>query len=295
MRIAVTGATGFVGRQFCDVARSRGHQLIRISRGLSTDRRWDPMRGPAPLAGADAVVHLAGEPLAEGRWTSVKMDRIRESRITGTRNLVAGIRAAKVQVLVSASAVGYYGDRGDEELTEESGPGGDFLANLCRDWEAEALRSGIRTVLMRTATVLGPGGAVARMLTPFKLGLGGRIGSGRQWMSWIHREDLADLYLLAVTTPQLSGPMIAATPHPVQNAQFTHTLARVLNRPSLIPMPEWGLRIAFGRVASVLTASQRCRPAKALGRQFRFSYPTLDAALLETVESLRSMRDERVA
>lgn len=294
MRIAVTGATGFVGRMLCDAARSRGHQVIRLSRGGNGDRRWDPMSGPAPLSGADAVIHLAGEPIADHRWTSAKMDRIQESRVIGTRNLVEGIRAARPHVLVSASAIGYYGDRGEEELTEESGPGGDFLANVCRDWEAEALQSGIRTVLMRTATVLGPGGAVGRMIGPFKMGLGGRIGNGRQWMSWIHREDLVDLYLHAIHTPDLEGPLLAASPNPVRNEQFTHTLAGVLDRPSVIPMPVWGLRIAFGRVATVLTASQRCRPLRAPETGYRYSYPTLDAALTEVVQSLRT-RDERVA
>lgn len=294
MKIAVTGATGFVGRKLCDVARGRGHQVIRLSRGLTGERRWDPMKGPAPLSGADAVIHLAGEPLVEGRWTAAKMDRIRDSRIVGTRNLVAGIRAAKPRVLVSASAIGYYGDRGEEELTEESAPGEDFLARVCRDWEEEASRSGVRTVLMRTSMVLGPGGAVARLRGPFRMGVGGRIGTGRQWLSWIHREDLVDLYLHAIETAGLVGPFLAASPNPVRNAQFTHTLARVLDRPSVVPMPKWGLRIAFGKVASVLTSSQRCRPARALEGNFRFSYPTLDAALLESVQSLRS-RDERVA
>jgi len=294
MNIAVTGATGFVGRLLCDVARGRGHGVIRLSRGPGGDRRWNPMREPAPLTGVDAVVHLAGESIADGRWTVAKMDRIHDSRVVGTRNLVAGIRSARVRVLVSASAIGYYGDRGEEELTEESGPGGDFLANVCRDWEAEALKSGIRTVLMRTATVLGPGGAVARMRGPFRMGLGGRIGTGHQWMSWIHREDLVDLYLHAILTAAMEGPLLAASPNPVRNRQFTHTLAGVLDRPSVVPMPAWGLRLAFGKVASVLMASQRCRPAKALETGYRFSYPTLDAALLEAVQSLRT-RNERVA
>jgi len=250
--------------------------------------------GPAPLTGAEAVIHLSGESLAEGRWTRSKMERIRNSRVIGTRNLVAGIRAAGPRVLVSASAVGYYGDRGEEELTEESGPGEGFLADVCTQWEREAQASGIRTVLMRTATVLGPGGAVARMKGPFRMGLGGTIGGGHQWMSWIHREDLVDLYLHAIRTAELSGPLIAASPNPVRSEQFTHTLARGPRPAVAVPIPRWGLRIAFGRVASVLTASQKCTPAKALASNFRFSYPTLDAALLEAVQSLRTL-EERVA
>jgi uncharacterized protein (TIGR01777 family) len=291
MMIAVTGAGGFVGRLLCDIAGGRGHQVIRLGRGLSGDRRWDPMKGPAPLAGAEAVIHLAGESLAEGRWTRAKMERIRDSRVIGTRNLVAGIRAAGPSVLVSASAVGYYGDRGVEELTEESGPGEGFLAEVCSQWEAEAQASGIRTVLMRTATVLGPGGAVARMKGPFRMGLGGTIGGGHQWMSWIHREDLVDLYLHAIRTVELSGPVIAASPNPVRSGEFTHALARILDRPSLFPIPRWGLRLAFGRVSSVLTASQKCMPAKALASNFRYSYPALDAALLDAVQSLRILEE----
>ncbi|HZE96460.1 MAG TPA: TIGR01777 family oxidoreductase [Planctomycetota bacterium] len=294
MKIAVTGATGFVGRLICAVARGRGHEVIRLSRGPQGDRRWDPMTHPAPLEGADAVIHLAGEPLTEGRWTRAKLDRIRRSRVIGTRNLVAGLRFARPRVLLSASAVGVYGDRGEEELTEGSPAGDGFLAGVCRDWEAEAKAAGIRTVLVRTATVLGPGGALAKMRGPFRLGLGGTLGDGRQWMSWIHREDLADLYFHALNHPEITGPIVAASPNPVRSADFTRTLARVLDRPALFPIPRWGLRLVFGRVATVLTASQRCHPTKALETGFRFSYPTLDAALLEAVNSFQA-RVEKVA
>src|SRR5689334_22652220 len=179
MKIAVTGASGFIGRRLCDVARTRGHGVITIGRD-SGERRWDPMAGPAPLEGADVVVHLAGEPVASGRWTKAKMERIRDSRVVGTRNLVAGIRVAKPRALVCASAIGYYGDRGDEELTEDSAPGDDFLAGVCKAWEAEASKADVRTVSIRIGIVLGPdGGALGKMLIPFKLGLGGRLGNGR--------------------------------------------------------------------------------------------------------------------
>jgi uncharacterized protein (TIGR01777 family) len=255
--------------------------VIRISRGDGSDRHWDPLKEPAPLEGVDAVLHLAGEPLTGGRWTREKMNRIRTSRAVGTRNLVLGIQAARPQVLVSASAVGYYGDRGEEELTEASEPGKDFLSRVCVEWEGEARASGIRTVLLRTGTVLGPGGALEKMLGPFRLGLGGKLGSGRQWMSWIHRDDLIDLYL--------SGPVLAVAPNPVRNDTFTHLLARTLGRPALLRVPKWALRLAYGKVASVLLSSQYCRPVRAPESGFRFYYPTLDAALADAVAASRTL------
>ena len=290
MRIAVTGATGFVGRRLCEVARERGHEVIRLSRSDVGDRRWDPLSEPAPLQGADAVIHLAGESLTGGRWTRTKMARIRSSRIVGTRHLVRGIQDARPRVLVSASAIGYYGDRGDEELTEDSVPGDDFLATVCSAWESEARVSGVRTVVLRTATVLGPGGALEKMIPPFGLGLGGKLGSGRQWMSWIHRDDLVDLYLDAVTRETLDGPVIASSPHPVRSEEFTRALARFLDRPAFFRIPRWGVRLAFGKVASVLFASQRCLPRKALESGFRFSYPDLDSALQEAVFAIRARK-----
>jgi uncharacterized protein (TIGR01777 family) len=290
VRFAITGALGFIGHPLSVVARGRGHDVVRISRGPDGDRRWDPMREPAPLDGVDAVIHLAGEPLTGKRWTRAKMSRIRASRAVGTRNLVLGIRAAKPQVLVCASAVGYYGDRGEEELTEASSPGSDFLARVCVDWEGEARAAGIRTVILRTGTVLGPGGALEKMLGPFRAGLGGRLGSGRQWMSWIHRSDLVDLYLHAALHPQVSGPMIATAPQPVRNETFTHLLAQALDRPALLRVPRWALRLAYGKVASVLLASQNCRPIRAAESGFTFTYPTIDGALGDAVSSLLARR-----
>jgi uncharacterized protein (TIGR01777 family) len=287
LRIAVTGATGFVGQLLCNVARGRGHEVIRLSRGVDGDRLWDPLKEPAPLAGADAVIHLAGEPLTGGRWTRAKMNRIRNSRVIGTRNLVLGIREARPRVLVSTSAVGYYGDRAEEELDESSGPGKEFLAKVCVDWEAEALASGIRTVLLRTGTVLGPGGALEKMLGPFQLGLGGKLGSGRQWMSWIHRDDLIDLYLHVLLNTDLSGAVIAAAPNPARNETFTQLLARSLERPAVLRVPKWTLRLAYGKVASVLLASQNCRPLRAPQSGFRYYYPTLEGALGDAVASFR--------
>lgn len=291
MRIAITGAGGFVGQQLAVVARGRGHDVVQIRRGPQGDRQWDPMREPAPLEGVDAVIHLAGEPLTGGRWTREKMSRIRASRAVGTRNLVLGIRAASPRVLVSASAVGYYGDRDEEELTEASAPGSDFLARVCTDWEGEARASGIRTAILRTGTVLGPGGALAKMLGPFRAGVGGKLGSGRQWMSWIHRSDLVDLYLHAVLHPHVSGPIIAAAPNPVRNETFTRLLAQSLERAALFRVPRWALRLAYGKVASVLLASQNCRPIRAAESGFTFSYPTIDGALWEAVASLLARRE----
>jgi uncharacterized protein (TIGR01777 family) len=279
MKVAVTGAGGFLGSRLCDAARARGWGVITLGR-TSGERRWDPMAGPAPLGGADAVVHLAGEPVASGRWTKAKMARIRDSRVIGTRNLVAGIRHAKPQVLVCASATGYYGDRGDEELTEDSPPGRDFLAGVCREWEAEAASSGIRTVSVRIGIALGPdGGALNKMLLPFLLGLGGRLGSGRQWMSWIHRDDLIELLLQAVEKESLSGPLLGTSPHSVTNLEFTKTLGRVLGRWTIFPMPRLAARILLGKVVDVLFGSQKCAPKRTLQSGFTFRHPELEPCL----------------
>jgi uncharacterized protein len=292
MIIAITGATGFVGRRLAETAQEQGHDVLRLSRSGIGGRQWDPISEPAPLEGAEAVVHLAGESLTGGRWTRSKMARIRSSRIVGTRHLLEGIRAARPRVLVSASAIGYYGDRGDEELTEDSTPGMDFLATVCSAWESEARHSGIRTVLLRTAMVLGPGGALEKMVPPFAKGLGGTLGSGRQWMSWIHRDDLVDLYLFALTHDTLSGPVVASSPQPVRNVEFTRTLAQVVERPAIFRVPRWGARLAFGKVASVLLSSQKCLPVRALKAGFRFTYPDLENALREAVGEFRTRRDQ---
>jgi uncharacterized protein len=289
MKIAVTGASGFLGSRLCDVARERGHGVITVGRS-SGERRWDPMAGPAPLDGADVVVHLAGDPVASGRWSAAKMARIRDSRVIGTRNLVAGIRAAKPKALVCASATGYYGSRGDEELTEDSPPGSDFLAGVCREWEAEAAKSGVRTVSIRIGIALGPGGALGKMLLPFKLGLGGRLGHGRQWMSWIHRDDLVGLILHAAETESMSGPYLGTTPTPVTNLEFTKTLGRVLGRWTILPMPAWQARIILGKVYEVLFGSQKCRPKRTLESGFSFKHVELEPALRDVLEKEEKRR-----
>ncbi|NDC52970.1 MAG: TIGR01777 family protein [Planctomycetia bacterium] len=297
MKALVTGATGFVGPRLLrlldrPVALSRDPDRARARIGHVVDRivRWDPLSGPPPpeaFEGVDTVLHLAGESVAEGRWTAAQKARIRDSRVIGTRNLVQGIVQAgtKPRVLVSASAVGYYGDRGDEELTESAPPASDFLAQVCVDWEREALaaeRAGVRVALARTGIVLGAGGgALAKMLLPFKLGAGGPLGSGRQWMPWIHVADLARLYLHAAETSSISGPMNAVAPNPVRNSEFTQALGRQLHRPAFMPAPYLGLRLVFGEFAQVLFASQRVVPKVALDTGFVFQYPELAAALRE--------------
>lgn len=295
MRALVTGATGFVGTRLLEqldrpVVLSR--DAARASRTLGSRAgrvvAWDPLVGPPPaeaFEGVDAVFHLAGESVADGRWTAARKRRILESRSLGTRHLVAGLAGAKERpaVLVSASAVGYYGNRGDDELVETEGPGHDFLADVCVAWEKEAFAArdlGLRVVTARTGIVLGAGGgALARMLLPFKLGAGGPLGNGRQWMPWIHVADLARLYLHAADTAAVAGPMNAVAPNPVRNADFTKALARQLHRPAFLPAPYFGLRLAFGEFAQVLFDSQRVIPRVALDSGFRFHYPDLAGAL----------------
>jgi uncharacterized protein (TIGR01777 family) len=297
MKALVSGGTGFVGPRLLRMLDrptvvTRNPDRARQSIGHLAGRivRWDPMEGPPPpeaFDGVEAVFHLAGESVAEGRWTAAQKSRIRDSRVIGTRHLVQGIvqAAQKPAVLVSASAVGYYGDRGDEELTESAAPAHDFLADVCVAWEQEALaaeRSGVRVVTARTGIVLGSGGgALAKMLTPFKLGAGGPLGSGRQWMPWVHVTDLARLYMHAAETTSIRGPMNSVAPNPVRNSEFTKALGRQLHRPAFMPAPYLGLRLVFGEFAKVLFASQRVIPQVAIDTGFAFQYPDLAAALRE--------------
>ncbi|NLF72102.1 MAG: TIGR01777 family protein [Candidatus Anammoximicrobium sp.] len=298
MRALVTGATGFVGRKLL----SRLQRPVVLSRDAAAGVRlgnevqvvaWDPQREPAPaeaFTDVDVVFHLAGEPVAGGRWTAARKARIRDSRVVGTRNLADTIRrlARKPQVLVSASAIGYYGDRGDEVLDETAPPGGDFLSEVCVAWEREAqavAEAGVRVVNVRLGVVLGrDGGALPRMLTPFRLGLGSPLGSGRQWMSWIHVQDVVGLMLLAAARGDLQGPLNAAAPQPATNREFTKALGRAVRRPTFLPaVPAGVLQLALGEMAVVLLASQRVTPRRAQAAGYTFEHPDLEEALRDVL------------
>jgi uncharacterized protein (TIGR01777 family) len=290
VRVTVTGATGLIGRRLVERLTARGDEVTVLSRRDLDDPhsvRWDPAGGAAPveaLSGRDAVVHLAGEPVAQ-RWTDEAKRRIRSSREAGTRNLVEGLRAADPRpgVLVSSSAVGYYGPRGDEEVTEAEPAGDDFLAGVTAVWESEAARAeelGLRVVRVRTGVVLDrEGGALAKMLTPFKLGAGGPVAGGKQWMPWIHADDVAGLYLAALDGENWSGPVNATAPEPVRNRDFSQALGRALHRPAVAPIPAVALRLLYGEMAEIVTTGQRAIPNRPLELGYTFAHTDLDEAL----------------
>jgi uncharacterized protein (TIGR01777 family) len=303
MKALVTGATGLVGRALID-RLGEAHVLTRSPSNFGSARRpgvrawaWQPdteLAPPEALSGVDVVFHLAGEPVAEGRWTAEKKARIRGSRVTGTQHLVSSFAALTPapRVLVCASAIGFYGDRGDSELDEGATSGVGFLAEVCREWEAAALQAekyGTRVVLARFGIVLAPrGGALARMLPPFRLGLGGKLGNGRQWMSWIHEVDAVRLLLHAAERYEVRGPLNVVSPGAVTNAEFTRKLGRALARPAILPVPRMALALAFGELSGVLTASQRVVPRVALESRFDFQYPELARALENCVRGRES-------
>jgi len=250
--------------------------------------QWDSQAGPPPEAAldqVDAVINLAGEPVAAKRWSDQQKKSIRDSRIVTTRNLVEGMRRAKrrPQVFVSSSAVGYYGNRGDERLEETSPPGRGFMSDLCVEWEREAMPAselGIRVVLVRTGVVFSAdGGALDKILPPFKLGVGGRLGSGKQWFPWIHIDDIVGIFQHAIVNANVAGPLNGAAPRPATNAEFTRELGHALHRPAFLPVPEIALRILMGEVADVLFDSQRVIPAAALASGYEFRHPQLGPAL----------------
>ncbi|HJS48370.1 MAG TPA: TIGR01777 family oxidoreductase [Gemmatimonadales bacterium] len=291
MVVAISGASGLLGTALSRFLSSGGHAVRRIVRRRARpgEIAWDPAAGTldrAGLEGVDAVVHLAGEGIASGRWDAGRKRRIRASRVDGTRLLAGALAglARRPGVLVSASAVGYYGNRGDERLTEESAPGADFLAETAVAWEAAAApaaEAGIRVVHPRFAMILTPaGGALARMLPPFEAGLGGRLGDGRQWWSWVSLDDALGLVLHALATPGLVGPLNAAAPGEVTNRAFTEILGEVLGRPTLLPVPPVALRFAFGEMAdALLLGGQRVVPARATGSGYDWRHPDLRGAL----------------
>jgi uncharacterized protein len=281
MRVAVTGATGLIGTRLSDALRGRGDEVTAVSL-----RSGAP--SPEALAGHDAVVHLAGEPVAQ-RWSKGARERIRQSREQGTRDLVAAIGAADPRpgVLVSASAVGYYGSRGDERLDEDAAPGHDFLAEACVAWEHEsnaAAELGVRVVTVRTGVVLDKaGGALAKMLTPFRLGIGGPVAGGRQYLPWIHIDDVVGIYLAAIDGSAWSGPVNASAPEPVTNAEFSKALGRALHRPAFAPVPAFAIRALYGDMAEIVTEGQRAVPRRALELGYSFAHPDLDEALADAL------------
>jgi len=304
--VTVTGATGLIGPALVAALAARGTEVTVLSRDPARAKaafgaagaaevqalQWDLMSEPAPaqaLAGRDAVVHLAGENVAQ-RWTAKAREAIRESRVTGTRHLLEGLREAgrvdpseRPRTLVSASAIGYYGQRGEEPLDEDAPAGRDFLARVCADWELEAERAselGMRVVEVRTGVVLdSAGGALAKMLPPFRLGLGGPVAGGRQYMSWIHRDDLIGIMLAAIDDERWRGPINATAPEPVSNRDFSRALGGALGRPSLVPVPGTALRLLYGEMADIVTTGARVVPAKPLVLGYQFRHPQLAEAL----------------
>jgi hypothetical protein len=303
MRILVSGSSGFLGTAIVDSLAEQKHQVVRLVRpgtaakDAGPDRAqkvgWDPVAGKfdtAEAEAADALIHLAGASIADGRWSESRKKVLRTSRIDATRHLIGAL--AKLQtpprIIVAASAVGYYGNRGDETLTEQSAPGNDFLADACRDWEAETARGaefGARVVSLRFGIILAAhGGALPKMALPFKLGAGGRLGNGRQWMSWLTLAEVVNIVHFALANSQLAGPVNAITPNPVRNSEFTAVLAKTLHRPALFPAPEFALRLALGEMAdSLLLASQRVIPSKLTNASYRFQQADLAGALADVL------------
>lgn len=303
-RVVVTGATGLIGRALVSALQARGDQVVALSRDAERARRtlgsdveavtWsDPQNTPAPesaLTGSEGVIHLMGEAISQ-RWSEEVKQRIRDSRVLGTRNLIAGLNevseAQRPKVLVSQSAVGYYGPHGDEQLTESSPPGGDFLAEVVRGWESEAQAAedlGVRVVLSRTGVVLDArGGALAKMLPPFKLGIGGPVGSGRQYVPWIHLSDEVGALLHALDHDTASGPVNLTAPTPATNRDFSKALGRALHRPAVMPVPPVAIKLLYGEMAAIVLEGQRAVPQRLGELGYRFRFTDLDAALKDAL------------
>ncbi|MES0873899.1 TIGR01777 family oxidoreductase [Sinimarinibacterium thermocellulolyticum] len=291
MHILVTGGSGFIGTALCRALIARGDGVTVLTRDVARARQRLPQSvhcidDLAQAAPAEAVVNLAGENLGDGRWSAARKQRFVDSRVQTTRRLIDWMQTGpRPQVLVSASAIGWYGARGDEELGENASPGrpDEFSAQLCRAWEAEALQAeglGVRTCLLRIGIVLErDGGSLQQLLLPFRLGLGGVMGSGAQWMSWIHRDDLVGLILWLIDTPQAQGAYNGTAPQPARHREFVRTLARTLRRPALIPIPAPALRLLLGEMAGLVLEGQRVLPQRALRGGYVFRYPDLATAL----------------
>lgn len=292
MKILISGASGLVGKALTKSLANDGHEIVRLVRrtpSTGAEIEWHPNQGHIDaerLTGIDAVVHLAGESIASGRWTNEKKRAIRDSRVKGTTILSESLARLSTppSVFISASAIGYYGNRGDEVLVETSPAGNDFLAGVCIEWEnatTPAVEKGIRTVKARFGIILDEHeGALGKMLTPFRMGIGGRVGSGRQWVSWIALDDVVDALKFLIADTSTNGPVNFVSPNPVTNAEFTKVLGHILSRPTLVPVPEFGVRLAFGEMAdALLLVSQRVRPAVLEEKGFKFSWPTLEGAL----------------
>jgi uncharacterized protein (TIGR01777 family) len=289
-RILVSGVSGPIGAALLPPFKTRGYEVTRLVRGAVTGEdqiSWNPGKPIAPdaVSGFDAVIHLAGESIV-GRWTEEKKAKIRDSRVAGTTALAQALAQAKAkpQVFASSSAIGYYGDRGNEFLNEHSAPGSGFLSNVCREWEAAtkvASDAGIRTVQMRTGVVLSKkGGALGKMLAPFKLGVGGKIGHGQQWMSWIDVQDMVGAIHHVLKSDLLQGPVNMVAPKPVTNEEFTKTLASVLSRPAIFPLPAFVVKLAFGEMGeTVLLGSQRVEPTQLVMSGYPFRFSSLRASL----------------
>jgi uncharacterized protein (TIGR01777 family) len=300
VRVAVTGATGLIGSRIVRALQGRGDEVTVLSRDALRAREalgdvdahaWTPVDGPAPaaaLSGRDGVIHLAGEPVAQ-RWSDAARRRIHDTREIGTRNLVEGLRAAdpRPRVLVSASGVDYYGTTGDQLLTEESPPGDGFLPRVCVAWEREAQAAtelGLRVVNVRTALVLdASGGALGKMLPFFRLAIGGPVAGGRQYMPWIHADDIVGIYLAALDDESWSGPIIAAAPDPPTNREFSRALGRALHRPAIAPIPALAVRLLYGDMAEIVTEGHRTAPTRALEHGYAFRHTDLEPALRDAL------------
>lgn len=293
MRVAITGASGFVGRALRSALERAGHEPVPVRRGGDGTLQWSVEAGfdpPNALSGYDAMVHLAGENIAGGRWNDARKARILSSRVEGTRRVVDALAAAEPRppVFVSMSAVGYYGARGTTELDEDSAPGEGFLAEVCTQWEQEARAAesldGVRVARLRLGTVLGDGGALEKMLPAFKMGIGGRLGQGDQYMSWIHIEDVVGAILHVLTHDDCSGAFNLTAAEPATNAAFTRALGEVLRRPTVLPVPKFALKVAFGEMAEhLLLTGQRVLPKRLLDAGYTFKHPDLRAALQDAI------------